>query len=61
MDLQQVYKSKRVKAAEAVSQLCSDTDVAMGMAISEPPALLEALAERVRSGELTRTHYRSGR
>ena len=53
MDVRQIYESKRITAADAVSRLCSDTDVAMGMAIAEPPALLEALAQRVRSEALS--------
>jgi itaconate CoA-transferase len=52
MDVHEIYRSKRVTAAAAVERVTSGTDVAMGMAISEPPALLEALAQRVRSGDL---------
>lgn len=53
MDVQQVYESKRLSAEQAVARLRSDTDVAMGMAIAEPPALLDAIARRVRAGELS--------
>ena len=44
MDVQQTYESKRVTAAQAAARLSSNTDVAMGMAISEPPALLMAVS-----------------
>src|SRR5690349_5261682 len=53
MDVRQIYEAKRTTTAEAVSRLRSGTDVAMGMAIAEPPALLEALAERVRGDDLS--------
>ena len=52
MDVRQIYESKRLTAHEAVARLASDTNIAMGMAIAEPPALLEAVAQRVRAGEL---------
>ena len=44
------YRSKLVTAETAVSLIASDTDVAMGMAVAEPPALLAALAARVEQG-----------
>lgn len=47
------YQSKLVTAVEAVSQVPSDCDVAMGMAVAEPPALLRALAARVEEGALS--------
>ena len=53
MDVQQAYRCKRLTAEQAVAQLQSDTDIAMGMAIAEPPALLDAIARRVRAGELS--------
>jgi itaconate CoA-transferase len=53
MDLRQTYESKRLTAEQAASRLQSNTDIAMGMAISEPPALLRALALRVQAGELS--------
>jgi itaconate CoA-transferase len=46
------YQSKLVTAVEAVSEIRSDCDVAMGMAVAEPPALLTALAARVDEGPL---------
>ena len=51
-ELRQLYDSKRVSAGEAVAGLASGTDIAMGMAVSEPPALLAAIAERAQRGEL---------
>lgn len=53
MNPREIYESKRVTANDAVSLLSSGTDVAMGMAVSEPPALLEALAQRVLGGSLS--------
>jgi len=53
MHAREIYESKRVTALDAVSRLSSDTDVAMGMAVSEPPALLEALAQRVLGNSLS--------
>ena len=44
------YQSKLVTADVAVSQIPSDSDVAMGMAVAEPPALLTALAARLEQG-----------
>lgn len=46
------YKSKLVFAAAAVGVIEAGAHVAMGMAMSEPPALLKALSERVESGDL---------
>lgn len=53
MDVQQLYKSKLTTADAAVAALPSDCDVAMGMAVAEPPALLEALERRVRANTLS--------
>ena len=46
------YRSKLVSAEQAVSTIPSGADVAMGMAVAEPPALLAALARRVEQGTL---------
>jgi itaconate CoA-transferase len=46
------YRSKLVRAEEAVRSISSGANVAMGMAVAEPPALLSALAARVEAGEL---------
>jgi itaconate CoA-transferase len=48
-----IYRSKLCSAAEAVASIASGANVAMGMAVSEPPALLAALGERVEGGHLT--------
>lgn len=53
MNVDQIYASKLLGADESIARLKSDTDIAMGMAIAEPPALLEAIAQRVRAGELS--------
>ena len=47
------YREKRVSASEAVANISSDTDISMGMALGEPPALLGALAERLKARELS--------
>lgn len=47
------YRSKLVTAETAVSQIPSDSDVAMGMAVAEPSALLTALAARVEEGAVS--------
>ena len=47
------YKSKLTTAAEAVAAIANDSDLSIGMAVAEPPALLAALAARVEAGELT--------
>lgn len=48
----EIYRSKLVSADEAVSAIASDMDVAMGMAIAEPPALLRALHRRILDADL---------
>ena len=50
MDCQDIYRSKVRSAADAVALIPSGTKMAMGMAMAEPPALLEALANRARGG-----------
>ena len=46
------YASKRVTADVAVSAIPSGADVAMGMAVAEPPALLAAIAARIEQKSL---------
>jgi len=46
MDFTDIYKSKLTTAAAAVEQIASGANVSMGMAATEPPALLGALADR---------------
>ena len=50
MNPQDIYRAKLMSADEAVAGIGSDVDVAMGMAMAEPPALLEALRRRVEAG-----------
>ena len=46
------YRSKLVTADDAVRAIPTGANVAMGMAVAEPPALLSALAVRVEAREL---------
>lgn len=52
MSAAESYASKLVSAEAAVAPIPSGANVAMGMAIAEPPALLSALARRVETGDL---------
>jgi itaconate CoA-transferase len=52
MDNLAIYQSKLTTAENAVSPISSGSIISMGMAMSEPPALLRALAERVEASEL---------
>ena len=54
MDAQAIYRSKLTIPDDAVRAIASGTNVSMGMAMSEPPALLNALAERARAGSIDR-------
>jgi len=49
---QELYRSKLASAAEAVSTIGSNSDIAMGMATAEPPALLEALHRHILAEDL---------
>ena len=53
MTVDDEYAAKRTHADAAVTSLNSDADIAIGMAVAEPPALLAALARRVDQGGLT--------
>ena len=53
MDVARAYRRKLRTAAEAVMGVPSGADIALGMAVAEPPALLKALADRVEAGTLT--------
>lgn len=53
MDVQHLYAAKRMSADAAAALIQSDSDVAMGMAVAEPPALLRALARRIDAHALT--------
>ena len=50
MDPRTLYRSKLTDAAAAARSIASGSNVSMGMAMSEPPALLEAFAARARAG-----------
>lgn len=52
MSAAESYASKRVTADTAVAAIANGANVAMGMAMGEPPALLSALAARVETGSL---------
>src|ERR1700722_5337879 len=50
MELTSLYRSKLTTPAEAVGRIASGAPVSMGMAMTEPPALLKALADRAAAG-----------
>lgn len=54
-----MYIHKRVSSQEAVANIHSHTNLSLGMACGEPPALLQALADRARKHEVTdlRVYY----
>lgn len=47
-----LYRSLRTDAASAVAHVASGAKIAIGLAISQPPAILEALADRARAGDV---------
>ena len=49
----ELYRARLRTAAQAVAAIPSGADIAIGMAVAEPPALLTALAARVEAGDLT--------
>lgn len=49
---QSAYEERRVSPQEAVASISSNSNLAMGMALGEPPALLAALAGRLETGGL---------
>jgi itaconate CoA-transferase len=49
---QDEYKRKLMTAQDAVKPLQSRTNIAFGMGAGQPPALLEAIAQRLRSASL---------
>lgn len=53
MDIAAQYRSKLVSAEAAADSIATTSQVAMGMAVAEPPALLAALARRVEAGSLS--------
>jgi itaconate CoA-transferase len=46
MEFKSIYQSKLTIPADAVARIGSGSNVSMGMAMTEPPALLKALADR---------------
>ncbi|KAA1003407.1 acetyl-CoA hydrolase/transferase family protein [Paraburkholderia panacisoli] len=50
--VEELYKSKLTSAVQAVSTLHSDSSIALGMAMSQPPSLLEALGARAEAGDI---------
>lgn len=52
MDVRTEYRRKRVTADEAVAPVVSGEQVVLGVALAQPPALLEALARRLRADDL---------
>ena len=52
MDLTSLYRSKLTTPADAVGRIASGATLSMGMAMTEPPALLGALADRARAGKV---------
>lgn len=52
MDWQAEYRRKLRTPEQAVAPIAADAQVVLGVALSHPPALLEALAARLRAGDL---------
>ena len=50
MDIDARYQSKLTTPDEAVSSIPSGSKLSFGMAMTEPPALLKALADRAEAG-----------
>jgi len=51
-DNQALYHAKRVSAAEAAAMIPSGAKVTMALGAGQPPAILDALAERARAGQI---------
>src|SRR5271169_662019 len=52
MELTSLYRSKLTTPADAVGRIASGATLSMGMAMTEPPALLKALADRATTGKV---------
>ena len=52
MEPKSLYRSKLTTPAEAVGRIASGATLSMGMAMTEPPALLKALADRAAAGKV---------
>jgi itaconate CoA-transferase len=50
LDSRQLYQSKLTTPSQAVATIPSGSKLSMGMAMTEPPALLRALADRAEAG-----------
>lgn len=47
-----LYAARRMSAADAVALIPSGAKVAMGLGVSQPPAILKALADRTEAGQV---------
>lgn len=54
MDIAAAYRSKLTSPDSAIAPIVSGENLAMAMAVGQPPALLEALSARIETGDLTR-------
>jgi acyl-CoA hydrolase len=52
MDPTPIYRAKLTTPAEAVGRIASGVNLSTGMAMTEPPALLKALADRTATGKV---------
>src|SRR5689334_21250102 len=52
MNFTTLYKPKQTTTAEAAGRIASGVKLSMGMAMTEPPALLGALADRAAAGKV---------
>jgi itaconate CoA-transferase len=52
MEPKSLYRSKLTTPADAVGRIASGATLSMGMAMTEPPALLKALADRAVAGKV---------
>src|SRR5579862_1200923 len=52
MEITTLYKAKLTTPADAVGRIASGVTLSMGMATSEPPSLLKALADRAAAGQV---------
>src|ERR1700752_3101458 len=52
MDVTSLYRAKLTTPADAVGRIASGVNLSMGMAMTEPPALLKALADRAAAGKV---------
>lgn len=52
MNINEIYKNKLMPPEEAIKLVPTRGDISLGMAVSEPPALLNALEKRIKAGEI---------